>query len=166
MNISPAIEQEKMYLILPRHLKRPIGILMSSFIDVVDTQVDLDMASYQADGLLGTAIINDIMTLFIDIYRLVEMFDPGTAGHHAEEKVTSLTDEIDDNGTIRILLLEDISFFRQHRSKFNLQIAILNSRLDLSRRQIRLALIILLDLTQVSHYFQGFRNARSPVSDV
>lgn len=111
LNISPVIEQEKMYLILPRHLNRPIGILMSSFIDVVDTKVDIDSTSYEADGLLGTAIINEIMTLFIDIYRLVDMFNPGSA-KQIEPSVTSLDEEKDD-GTIRILLLEDISFFRQ-----------------------------------------------------
>lgn len=116
LNITPVIENEKMYLILPRHLKRPIGILMSSFIDVVDTHVDLDVTSYQADGLLGTAIINNVMTLFIDVYRIVEMFEPGSAQKvmkAAKPEAVKRIDEDEDDGAIRILLLEDISFFRQ-----------------------------------------------------
>lgn len=111
LNISPVIEQEKMYLILPRHLKRPIGILMSGFIDVVDTNVELDKTSYQAEGLLGTAIINDIMTLFIDIYRIAEKFNPGSS--IVQQKATLGIKDSTDTGLKRILLLEDISFFRQ-----------------------------------------------------
>ncbi|HER63682.1 MAG TPA: hybrid sensor histidine kinase/response regulator, partial [Desulfobacteraceae bacterium] len=110
LNVSPVVEQDKMYLILPRHLKRPIGILMSGFIDVVDTNVDLDVTSYQDDGLLGTAIINDTMTLFIDIYRMIERFDPGSSTG-AEQTMLARKD-IEDDGIKRILLLEDISFFR------------------------------------------------------
>jgi len=111
LNVSPIVEQEKMYLILPRHLKRPIGILMSGFIDVVDTNVVLDVTSYQAEGLLGTAIINNIMTLFIDIYRMVEKFDPGSSAPQ-QQSILGQEDTADD-GLTRILLLEDISFFRQ-----------------------------------------------------
>jgi len=111
LNVSPVVEQEKMYLILPRHLKRPIGILMSGFIDVVDTNVVLDVTSYQAEGLLGTAIINNIMTLFIDIYRMVEKFDPGSSAPQ-QQSILGQEDTSQD-GLKRILLLEDISFFRQ-----------------------------------------------------
>lgn len=109
LNVTPVVEQEKMYLILPRHLKRPIGILMSGFIDVVDTNVKLDETSYQEEGLLGTAIINDTMTLFIDIYRMVEKFAPGSG---------IKKDFVFDRGKAekkrpKILLLEDVAFFRQ-----------------------------------------------------
>lgn len=111
LNISPVIEQEKMYLILPRHLKRPMGILMSGFIDVVDTNVDIDATSYQAEGLLGTAIINNIMTLFIDIYRLVEIVNPGSSDRGQQAMLAGKNEA--EEMKKRILLLEDISFFRQ-----------------------------------------------------
>jgi two-component system chemotaxis sensor kinase CheA len=111
LNISPVIEQEKMYLILPRHLKRPMGILMSGFIDVVDTNVDIDATSYQADGLLGTAIINNTMTLFIDIYRLVEIVNPGSSDRSQQAMLAGKNET--EEMKKRILLLEDISFFRQ-----------------------------------------------------
>ncbi len=111
LNISPVVEHEKMYLILPRHMNRPIGILMSSFIDVVDTKVDLDVTSYTAEGLLGTAIINGVMTLFIDIYRMMESYDPGASTIPQRDMLDH--EDTSDNDAIRILLLEDISFFRQ-----------------------------------------------------
>lgn len=108
LKVSPLVDQEEMFLILPRHLKRPVGILMSAFVDVVDTAVDLDLSSYQADGFLGTAIIDNSMTLFLDIYRLVEMLDPElSARPHAFSETASTA-----RTGGRILLLEDIAFFR------------------------------------------------------
>jgi two-component system chemotaxis sensor kinase CheA len=108
LKISPIVDEERMFLILPRHLKRPVGILMSAFVDVVDTAVDLDLSSYQADGFLGTAIIENSMTLFLDIYRLVEMLDPDLASLSRALSETAAA----GSSSIRILLLEDIAFFR------------------------------------------------------
>jgi len=108
LKVSPLVDQEEMFLILPRHLKRPVGILMSAFVDVVDTAVDLDLSSYQADGFLGTAIIDNSMTLFLDIYRLVEMLDPELSPRPHSLSETAPTAQ--SGG--RILLLEDIAFFR------------------------------------------------------
>ena len=64
IEMSEIEDQERMFLILPRHLNKPVGILMSEFVDVIDTKVTLDTTSYAAEGLLGTAIINEGMTLF------------------------------------------------------------------------------------------------------
>ncbi|MHB8810619.1 MAG: hybrid sensor histidine kinase/response regulator [Desulfobulbaceae bacterium] len=109
LKVSPIVDQDRMFLILPRHLKRPVGILMSSFIDVVDTAVDLDLSSYQADGFLGTAIINNSMTLFLDIYRLVEKLDPELSTQRLQPG--QVIKAAGRAGT-RVLLLEDIAFFR------------------------------------------------------
>lgn len=109
LKVSPIVDQDRMFLILPRHLKRPVGILMSGFVDVVDTAVDLNLNSYQADGFLGTAIINNSMTLFLDIYRLVEKLDPELAAKHL--RPGQATAGLNRAGS-RILLLEDIAFFR------------------------------------------------------
>ena len=110
LKVSAVVEQEQMYLLLPRHFKRRVGILVSNLIDIVETAIELDVESYPEDGLLGTAIISETMTLFIDVYRLVEIIEPewfadrrislfGMAGTPAKSAK-------------RILLLEDISFFR------------------------------------------------------
>ncbi len=34
LNVSPVAEQKEMYLILPRHIKRPVGILVSRLNDI------------------------------------------------------------------------------------------------------------------------------------
>jgi len=134
INVSSIEDRERMFLILPRNLKRPVGILMSSFVDVVDTAVDIDLDSYHADGLLGTTIINDTMTLFIDFYRLVEIIEPEYFGN----KQTGLLDtsDIESEKSKRILLLEDIAFF-SHLIKGYLEaegysvVAVKNGRLGL-----------------------------------
>jgi two-component system chemotaxis sensor kinase CheA len=109
LNVSPIEQHEQMFLILPRNLRRPVGILMSSYIDVVDTTVELDIESYKADGLLGTAIMNGSMTLFLDFYRLVEIIEPEYFG---SRKVLSSDPVPEETRPVQILLLEDISFFR------------------------------------------------------
>ncbi|MFC1516446.1 chemotaxis protein CheW [Thermodesulfobacteriota bacterium] len=110
LKVTPVVEREDMYLILPRHIKRSVGILISELTDIEETTVELDVESYPEDGLLGTDIIRGSMTLFVDIYRLVEIIEPewfaerrmglfGTAGPPPESAK-------------KILLLEDISFLR------------------------------------------------------
>jgi two-component system chemotaxis sensor kinase CheA len=136
LKVTPVVEREEMYLILPRHIKRSVGILISDLIDIEETAVELDVDSYPEDGLLGTDIIRGSMTLFIDIYRLVEKIEPewfadrrmnlfGTAGPPVESAK-------------KILLLEDISFLR-HLVKGYLEadgyrvIAVENGRVGLER---------------------------------
>ncbi len=110
LNVSPLVEREEMFLILPRHIQRPVAILVSRLIDIEETPIELNVESYLQDGVLGTAIIRNAMTLFIDVYRLVEIIEPewfaerrmglfGTAGPPPESAK-------------QILLVEDSAFFR------------------------------------------------------
>ena len=110
LTVSPVVEKEEMFLILPRYIQRPVAVLISAIIDIEETPVELNVRSYMQDGLLGTSIIRDSMTLFVDIYRLVEIIEPewfadrrmglfGTAGPPPKSAK-------------QVLLLEDSSFFR------------------------------------------------------
>jgi len=76
LKVTPVAEHDSMHLILPRHFNRPVGILISELIDIEETAARPDMASCPADGLLGTAIVRNAMTLFIDMDRLVEIIEP------------------------------------------------------------------------------------------
>ncbi len=110
LKVSPVVEKEEMYLILPRYIKRPVGILISSLIDIEVTAVELDINSYPEDGLLGTDIIRGAMTLFIDIYRLVEIQQPEWFSN-GQRRFTD-TAAVSAESAKQILLLEDLSFFR------------------------------------------------------
>ncbi len=110
LNVSPLTAKDEMYLILPRHIKRPVGLLISELIDITETTIELNVESYIEDGLLGTDIINSNMTLFIDIYHIVEIAEPEW---FAERRIGLFgTPEPPPESTRQVLLLEDVSFFR------------------------------------------------------
>jgi two-component system chemotaxis sensor kinase CheA len=110
LTVSPVVEQEEMFLILPRH-KRPVGLLISQIIDIEETSTQLNVESYMEDGLLGTSIIRESMTLFIDIYRLIEIIEPEW---FADQKMGLLGKAgLPPETAKQVLLLEDDSFFRR-----------------------------------------------------
>jgi two-component system chemotaxis sensor kinase CheA len=105
LNVSPCETSDKMYLLLPKQSQRPIGILASHLVDVINLPLVLNKESYMEDGLLGTAIVNEYITIFIDIYRLVEA---------AEKSIFGDTVSPDsEQETKTILLAEDTLFFQR-----------------------------------------------------
>jgi len=106
LNVSECEISDKMYLLLPKQSLRPIGILVSKLIDVINLPLVLNKESYMEEGLLGTAIVNDFITIFIDIYRLVES---------AERKIfgDTINGTNDEEETKTILLAEDTLFFQR-----------------------------------------------------
>jgi len=110
LNVSPLTAKDEMYLILPRHIKRPVGLLISELVDITDTAIELNVQSYIENGLLGTDIINNYMTLFIDIYHVVEISEPE---FFADRRIGLFgSPEPPPESTSQVLLLEDVSFFR------------------------------------------------------
>ena len=108
--VSPCVAEEDMFLILPKFIRRPFGILMSRIIDIVETPINLNTESYMEDGLLGTDIIEGHLTLFPDIYRLIEKAEP----KWFEERRTLLPPPEKK----RILVVEDSAFLRQMVRKY------------------------------------------------
>ncbi|MBF0451782.1 MAG: chemotaxis protein CheW [Candidatus Magnetomorum sp.] len=106
LDVSECQTSEKMYLLLPKQSHRPIGILVSKLIDVINLPLVLNKESYMEEGLLGTAIVNDYITIFIDIYRLVES---------AEKKIfgDTIIDKNEEKESRTILLAEDTLFFQR-----------------------------------------------------
>lgn len=105
LNVSPCLEKEDAFLLLLKHIKRPFGILLSQVVDVVETTVHLNVESYMEDGLLGTAIVRGQMTLFIDIFRLIEKAE---LDWFKERQTHSPPPEEQKH----ILVVEDTVFFR------------------------------------------------------
>jgi len=108
LNVSSATESQRMYLLIPKQSPQPIGFLASKLIDVINMPLDLSKEDYMEEGLLGTALIGDIITLFIDIYKIIgkifELFKPEIP----PEKQLS-----NDQKQINVLLVEDTVFFRR-----------------------------------------------------
>ncbi|MCX7841954.1 MAG: hybrid sensor histidine kinase/response regulator [Clostridia bacterium] len=96
--------QDRLYVIVPKLVKHPIGILIEKIDDTVLTSIRLNEEVLSAKGLMGSAIINKTMVLLINMYELFELADPhhyaAALGRKArEEKV--------------VLVAEDTPFFQR-----------------------------------------------------
>jgi two-component system chemotaxis sensor kinase CheA len=105
LRVSPGVERDPMFLLLPRNLHRPVGILVSNIIDTETLEIELNAAAYEEDGILGTATVRGRMTLFLDVFRLADKVDPSPP---TDRQVPALPPD-----KRRILLVDDTQFFRQ-----------------------------------------------------
>ncbi len=106
LKVSPCEEREEMFLLLPKHIQRPFGILMSKVVDIETGEIRLNTESYMDTGIMGTSILRDKMTMFLDIYSLIEKAEPDWFSDRRDEF------PVPDSHS-RLLLVEDIPFFRQ-----------------------------------------------------
>lgn len=105
LDVSPCAEKKEMYLLIPRYAPCPFGILMSHISNVVSVPLALNTDSHREEGIMGTAVVQGRLTLFPDIWYLLEKAAPTRTEKHkpapgAEKPVS-------------ILLVEDSAFFRQ-----------------------------------------------------
>jgi two-component system chemotaxis sensor kinase CheA len=111
LSVSPCIVKETLFLLLPKHIKRPFGILLSAVVDTAEAPLQLNVESYMEDGLLGTAILQKKLTLFLDIYRLIELLEPDW---FADRK--KIQKQV--KGKKKILLVEDTLFLQQLEKRY------------------------------------------------
>ena len=107
LEVSPGVEKKEMFLLLPKHTSKPFGILISNIVDIAQTPMQLNEEIYMETGLMGSLIVNDHLTLFIDIYGLIEKAEPSWF------KERTIHNDNAVQTKKRILLLEDTPFFRQ-----------------------------------------------------
>lgn len=105
LNVSHCEKGDNMFLLIPKFLHHSVGILISDIVDSCDASLKLDVSSYLESGVLGTAIVQDKMTIFIDVFHLVEKAAP--------EWFEDRKSKLDDNDKVKVLLLEDAVFFQQ-----------------------------------------------------
>ena len=101
--VSPCEPQRATHLVLPKFAREPTGILISRIVDSESMAVDLQAAPAKEPGILGTAVVRDRLTLFLDSHCLVEKF-LGTA---------RLAVALTAARQARILLVDDTPFFRE-----------------------------------------------------
>ncbi|ETR74036.1 MAG: Chemotaxis protein CheA [Candidatus Magnetoglobus multicellularis str. Araruama] len=108
LNVSSATESHRMYLLIPKQSPQPIGFLASKLIDVINMPLDLSKEDYMEEGLLGTALIGEIITLFIDIYKII-----GKIFAHFQPELQPEKQPSNNQKQINVLLVEDTVFFRR-----------------------------------------------------
>jgi len=85
--------------------EKTVGIICSRIVDTLETTLEVDTTIYQQPGIIGHRIIHDRTVLFLDIFKIIEMFDP-------EWFIVKRKEEEIIEEPVRILLAEDSPFFQ------------------------------------------------------
>ncbi|MDH4121519.1 MAG: chemotaxis protein CheW [Deltaproteobacteria bacterium] len=109
LNVSPPVgEAEELFLILPKLIRRSLGVLATQVIDIEDASLKLNVDSHLEDGLMGSSILRGRMTLFLDIHR---MADRSQASLQYYSGIQAPTNTAVAPGR-KVLVVEDSAFFR------------------------------------------------------
>ncbi len=57
--VSSGADLAEMFLLLPKHTRRPMGLLLSEVIDSDDLTIQLHREAYHVDGLLGSGLLSE-----------------------------------------------------------------------------------------------------------
>jgi len=108
INVSVCEENDAMFLVLPKFTSNPCGILVSKIIDIKNIHITINTTTYVANGVMGTDIIENKLTLFLDLFKIIELSDPAYVANNEIITKTGMP-----NIEIKILLAEDSSYMRQ-----------------------------------------------------
>ncbi|MCX8041144.1 MAG: chemotaxis protein CheW [Thermodesulfobacteriaceae bacterium] len=86
------------------------AFLCTQIVDTLETTLDVEEGLYNVPGILGHRIINDRTVLFVDIYKIIEMYDP-------EWFIVKRKLE-EEKRVYKLLLAEDSPFFRNLVSNY------------------------------------------------
>jgi two-component system, chemotaxis family, sensor kinase CheA len=102
--VSTAPPAHPLFLLLPKNIGRPLGLLATSIIDTDTLPAGITYDAWQADGVVGSAVLRGRMTLLLDLCRLAERSDPAEAPTQADDARRRQS---------RILVVDDTEFFRE-----------------------------------------------------
>ncbi len=108
--LGPAEDPAELYVIIPKVVKHPMGIIAHDCHDVISSRVEVERDNISGPGLLGSAVIEGVFTLFLDIFSLFEAAEP--------ETYQQMAGRVPTVSGARILLAEDTSFFRAVEKKY------------------------------------------------
>jgi two-component system chemotaxis sensor kinase CheA len=96
---------------------REVGLMLSEILDIVETDSKIDDVTYKQTGIYGSAIINERITLLIDLYGLVYSLMPSWMEEHKQE--IGIADTIAEDGRVpTVLVAEDSKFFMSQIKSF------------------------------------------------
>lgn len=102
-------EKEKLYVIIPKLVKHPLGILVQEIKDTLQTCIKLNSEDLKVKGITGSTIINNRIILLINIYELFELADPDNYTLECSKKASE---------NITVLLVEDTPFFLKQEKNY------------------------------------------------
>jgi two-component system chemotaxis sensor kinase CheA len=105
LNISACADKGRLFLLLPRREDACVGLLVSEIVDTPTLSVRLDPRAYQADGVVGSAMIRGEIVLFIDLNAVVTMWEQKNNGVARAA--------LPNRSSSRILVVDDTQFFQK-----------------------------------------------------
>lgn len=114
LNVSTCEDLPTMFLILPKYIPEPMGILATRIIDTESLAIELQSNGCER-GVLGTARVRDRMSLFLDVQQLREFIFGSSKTLQDPTEVSRSNESTVQRGASvkRILLVDDTTFFRE-----------------------------------------------------
>ncbi len=109
-HVSKRKESEKIIVVVFKTAGREVGLILSEILDVVETSSHIDDNTYKQSGIMGSVIIENHITLIIDLYNLVYSLMPNWKEEHQKNSNVSIVDN-DKERTPTVLIAEDSKFF-------------------------------------------------------
>lgn len=104
LDVSPLEgTKEELIVIVPSRIKYPTGIVGNSIITHIELTENLNTKEADENGIMGTFFYNDELITLLDIFTLLQKFDPKRYRGELFNNITQC----------RILFAEDQIFFRQ-----------------------------------------------------
>jgi two-component system, chemotaxis family, sensor kinase CheA len=107
LGVSQPPMNEDAYIIVFELNNQNIGFYVSKIIDAIETKVVMDKETFERRGLLGSSIIQNHITLLLDVYAIIEMFDPTWFTRKRKSNVKERKAQ-----SKRVLLVDDSQFWR------------------------------------------------------
>ncbi|MZP29960.1 response regulator [Heliobacterium undosum] len=107
---SGGARPEKLYVLIPKLVRYPMGILIHRIHDIVQTRVRFNQENIKAKGIMGTTILQNRIVLVVNIF---ELFESAAPEHYA------VAERRQGSGQQRtILLVEDTPFFSRMEKSY------------------------------------------------
>ncbi len=114
LKVSTCEDLPTMFLILPKFISEPMGILATRIVDTESLAIDLQPNGCER-GVLGTARVRDRLSLFLDVQQLREFMFGSNEDLENHLTATEIRESRVHRSSVmkRILLVDDTTFFRE-----------------------------------------------------
>jgi two-component system, chemotaxis family, sensor kinase CheA len=112
-------EHDQLFVVVSKIAGREAGIMCSAIVDTIDADISIDELTHRAPGVFGSAIIQDRITLLLDIHSIVTETVPDWVNRSDRRLKPFQVDNIDktpdaasDEPVVpQVLVVEDSRFF-------------------------------------------------------
>ena len=119
VSVNPIYDRnDHIFVVVSKIAGREAGIMCSAIVDTIDADISIDEVTHRSPGVFGSAIIQDRITLLLDIHSIVTETIPNWVQKTARKLKPFQVDNIETSTTSaeeeivpQILVVEDSKFF-------------------------------------------------------